>query len=90
MKLALTVDLLNSASPENPLLFAKSVMQKYRNEAGEYRCTTETKRSIISDNLEKSTHAIQFDHCTLDLDVISDTRISKSLIQGFNLHEKLS
>ena len=89
IKLALTVDLLNSPNSESPLNSAKSVMEKYRNEAGDYQSTSITHRAKLSDYLEQSTHAIKFDNCTLDLNLIEDNRASKSLLQGFDLHENL-
>ena len=86
LKLALTVGLINSTTSDNPLKSAQSLMEKYQTEAGKYQGTIETSRTQLNDNLEKSTHALKFDNCTLDVDLISDSRASKSLIQGFNLH----
>ena len=90
IKLALTVDLLNEPDVENPLHSAKNVMHKYQSEAGNYRGTSLTNRTQLNENLEKSTHALLFDNCTLDINLISDRRATKSLIQGFDLHENLS
>lgn len=90
IKLALTVDLLNSPIGDNPIHFAKSALEKFGHEAGGYQSTSETKRLRINDKLEHSTYAIKFDNCTLDLVLVSDFGKSNSTIQGFDLHENYS
>lgn len=86
IKLALTVGLINSPTSDNPLNSAKALMEDYQKEAGTYQGTFETSRTPLNDNLEKISHALKFEKCTLDVDVIADTRGTKSSIQKFDLH----
>lgn len=90
MKLALTIDLMNSPKTGNPLNFARSAMNQFKTEAGHYKGTVETQRLNISSDLIKSTHALMFENCTLDVDVISDQNGSRELIQSFELHENVT
>ena len=90
IKLALTVDLMNAPGPENPLITARSAMSRFEPEAGSFKGFVEKFRSKISDNLEQSTQALVFENCTIDLNLISDQRGAKELIQGFNIYENLS
>lgn len=87
IKLALTVELINSPNTEHPLNSAKTFMEKYETETGSYQGSSVIEKTQLSDNLEKSTHKLRFDNCTLDLNLISDNRACKSLLQSFDLHK---
>ncbi len=90
MKLALTVDLMNRPPSQNPVSYAKLAMGNFSQEAGGFKRSFETKKSAISEEMESSSFDIQFEHCTLSLDLIRDRKTNKEFLQSFNLHENLS
>ncbi len=90
IKLALTVDLMNLPDSQNPVNYAKVAMDNYSNEAGGYKSSVETKKSAINEEIEWSSFDIQFEHCTLSLDLIRNRNTKKEFLQSFNLQENLS
>jgi hypothetical protein len=89
LKLSLTVDLMNLPHSQSPLLFACKVMMRHK-VAGKFKGVRQTGSSKIGDFFEKLTFALQFERCTLDLELVSDNRQHQQFIQGFNLTENFA
>lgn len=87
MKLALTVDLINKQASQKPILFARKAMGKFKNEVGNYRGLFEKGRTKISDAIERRSFTLQYDHCTLDLDLVMNRESNLQFVQGFNVTE---
>jgi hypothetical protein len=85
MKLALTVDLMNLSLPQNPLLMAQKVMQKFRSEAGKFKGIFLAEKSAINYSFEVQKAALQFERCTLNLNLVTDVKSQVQYIQGFDL-----
>lgn len=85
MKLALTVDLMNLPVSQNPLSIAKKAMDQFRGEAGRFKGLFLNSKFPIAKGFERQNIALQFENCTLDLDIVSGPQESAKYIQGFNL-----
>jgi len=85
MKLALTVELMNLGLPQNPLLMAQKVMHRFRSAAGKFKGLFLTEKSAINYSFERQMAALQFERCTLNLELVTDVKSQIQYIQGFDL-----
>lgn len=85
MKLALSVDLINLPSLEAPVLWVKNAMNRFSSETGDLTGFLETSAGNIRDGIESKTIELQYEHCTLDLELIRNSSTSKEYIKGFDL-----
>ena len=90
MKLSLTGELMNLNLPQNPLMMAQKAMQKFKDEVGKFTGLFFAEKSAINLNFERQTAALQFEHCTLNLELVTDKKNQVQYIQGFNLKPILS
>ena len=88
--MALTVDLLNLPKSQSPISFARQAMSNYKDETGGFQGLFETEKSALTDDKELNSFALQFEHCTLSLDLIKDRKTKKEFLKGFNIYENLS
>ncbi len=84
MKLELTVKLLNSGMRENLLSFIQELMQGFK-EAGNFLGLSLKDNSELNPSHIKQTYAIQFENCTLDVDLVSNAATRNQYVQGFQL-----
>ena len=85
IKLELTVDLLNQQNSQKPIRFAKRAMGKFKNQVGNYMGLLEKGTTKISDAIERRSFALQFEYCTLDLDLVTNRESNIQFVQGFNV-----
>jgi hypothetical protein len=90
MKLSLTVDLMNLSSTQSPLPTIKSAMEQFKAETGGFKRLFRKNREVLANGLESQTYAMQYENCTLDLDLITDLVSDQQIVQGFTLTENLS
>ena len=90
MKLSLTVDLMNLSNSQSPLPIIQSAMEKFKAETGGFKRLLRKNREVLANGLEAQTYAMQFENCTLDLDLINDRTTDQQIVQGFKLTEHLS
>lgn len=90
IKLALTVDLLNHLTSDDPVNMAQETMESFCNEIGGYNGIVETENVLIDEKMELSTFDMLYDNCTLSLEVVRNKNTNKEILQGFNLHENFS
>lgn len=88
IKLALTIDLLNHPDSHGVVHFAKEKMVSYKAEIGDFQEVMETGTSHLGENMEMRSVALQFEHATLNLEVVEDNRKNKEYLQKFTLSEK--
>ncbi len=85
MKLALTVDFMNSSLSQSPVSFAEKAMLKFGNDAGHLTGTAEGKKSALGKSLVKQHIMLLYENCTLDLVLVKDNLHNSQFVQGFNL-----
>ncbi|HHM21343.1 MAG TPA: hypothetical protein ENJ20_04900 [Bacteroidetes bacterium] len=87
IKLELTVDLMNLPRSHNPVSFAKEKMDRFSAETGVFKGLVETNTTRINNNIRYRTLALQFERCTLNLDLVEDEANNEEYLQNFNLFE---
>ena len=84
IKLALTVDLLNSNNQNNILNNIRELMSTFK-EVGAYIGAQLIGKDLLSPAIIRQSYAIQFEHCILDLDLVANPHTNSQHVQGFNL-----
>lgn len=90
MKLALTVDLMNLPGELTPIASLQHSLSRFEDETGSYKGCKEIETSKIEVGIESKTIALQFEHVTLDLDLITNKHSSEQLVKGFDLKENFA
>ncbi len=85
IKLALSVGLMNSNSGNNILPVIKEQMCAFKDEVGNFLGLTEVNNNRLNRNHIKHTYELQFENCTLDVDLVSNPRTKTQVVQGFQL-----
>ena len=89
IKLELTVDLLNLPDSRSPINFVKEKMDCYKSKIGDFQGVSETAKSTIGKNIEMKSLALQFEHATLNMDVVEDYERNEEYLQNFTLFENI-
>ncbi|MBR9921314.1 MAG: hypothetical protein GYB31_10785 [Bacteroidetes bacterium] len=89
IKLDLTVALLNNASGSNAQKIAKDRLKGYT-EVGKFLQTRVVRKKRYDENFIERSYAIQFEHCTLNLDILSNRKDLYQVVNGFQLTNKLA
>ncbi len=84
IKLALSVGLMN-ANSGNILAVIKDQMCVFKDEVGNFLGLTEVNNNRLNRNHIKHTYKLQFEHCTLDVDLVSNPSTKTQVVQGFQL-----
>ncbi len=84
IKLELSVNLINNGERKNILDTMKEVMAGFK-EVGAFIGQHLTRKAKLDVMHEKESYAIQFENCTLDVDLVSDSQKEFQFVQGFNL-----
>lgn len=85
VKLALTVDLLNTKSRENLLNLVKEKMLNFRQEVGKLIEQTLIKKSPLVNGHIKQSYIIKYENCTLDIDLITNPNDRNQYVYTFEL-----
>lgn len=85
VKLALTVGLLNSSSQQNALQAVKDLMLGFKDEVGAFLGLSRINNARLNPNHVQETYAIQFENCTLDVDLVFNPVTKTQIVQGFQL-----
>lgn len=84
IKIALTVGLLNNES-NNALQTVKEMMLGFKEEVGNFLGLSMTNKSRLNHDHILQTYAIQYEHCRLDVNLVSNPRTHTEVVQGFQL-----
>ena len=84
IKLALAVGLMNS-SPNNIPNAIKDLMLGFK-DVGAFLGLKVIKNQRLNPALVKETYAIQFENCTVDVNLVSNPMTQSQEVQGFQLH----
>jgi hypothetical protein len=85
VNLALTVGLLNSNGQQNALQAVKELMSGFKDEVGAFLGLSRINNARLNQNHVKETYAIQFENCTLDVDLVFNPFTQTQVVQGFHL-----
>jgi len=86
LKLALAVDLINLGKENNLLDLVQEIMLGFK-EVGKFLGLDNTKNSLLNANHVKESFSLQFENCTLDLDLVSNPQTKSQTIQNFNIRK---
>ncbi len=84
IKLALSVGLMNTESG-NILQVIKEQMCTFKGEVGNFLGLTEVNNNRLNRNNIQHTYAMQFENCTLNVDLVLNPRTKTQVVQGFQL-----
>ena len=84
IKLDLTVKLLNGSNNTNILQKVQDSMASWNAEVGRFKGMQLAEDFGLNSNLTKRTYAMQYDNCTLSVDVVHNQRTSNQYINGFS------
>lgn len=86
IKLALTIKLINSNYRKSSALIAvKELMKEFKEDVGAFLGFKELKRSNLDRQHTRSIYSIQFENCTLHLDLVMNIFTKNQYISGFQL-----
>ena len=86
IKLALTVDLINSSPTNNIPGFIKEAMLRFK-EVGSFLGFRQIAKSVINKTHIKDIYAFHFENCRLDVEMISNPITRSQYVQGFELNK---
>ncbi len=85
IKLELAVNLINEGNTSNLLDKIKGIMASFKEEVGNFLGLKVIKKSKINTFHEKESYAIEFENCTLDVELLNDQTTSSQYVQSFDL-----
>lgn len=86
IKLALTVRLINSNHINKSALSAvKELMKEFKGEVGAYLDAKIIRKGALDQKHERSIYVVQFENCTLNLDLIMNVFTKNQYVNGFQL-----
>jgi len=90
MKLALTVGLLNRKTGEgNTLQLVKRLMNKFRSDVGGFLGMRQLEEQILNRSHTLQSFALDFEHYTLNLDIVNNRRQYRVHQQAGILHSNI-
>ncbi len=84
IKLALTVGLLNSDQPNNAIGLAQELMSGFQ-EVGNFLGLARVQDDQLNAANVQETYAIQYENCTLNLDLVRNSQTERQYVQGFKI-----
>lgn len=84
MKLDLTVALMNAGKRSNLLNLIKDIMLTFK-EVGAYIGLRELNKFKLNPAHEKQTYVIQFENCTLDVELVANSMSRNQYVHGFQI-----
>ncbi len=81
---ALTVGLLNRRNANNGIDLVKELMMNLK-EAGDFIGSQLKEKMTLNASHQMETHALKFENCTLDVELVRNPQTKRQSIQGFQL-----
>lgn len=85
IKIALTVGLMNIDPQGNAVQLVRDMVSDFK-EAGAFLGLRRIKAADINPSHISETYALQFEHCTVALDLVSNPNTHNQFVQGFRLN----
>ena len=86
IKMALTIGLMKNADSANLIQTLKDMMQNFREEIGTFLGQQELAIRSLNANHVQHSYAIQFERCTLNVDLINNPHTNVQVVKSFNVH----
>lgn len=83
--MALTAGLINRNSAANPLAAIKELMTNLADDAGRFLGLNNTGNSPLGNNAIRETFVLQYENCTLDVELVSNPLSKHATIRRFDL-----
>ncbi|MCB0637622.1 MAG: hypothetical protein KDC54_13425 [Lewinella sp.] len=83
IKLALTAGLINRNTNGNALLSVKELMNQFGDDVGTFLGLTPQSRATLDSQTIRETYALQYERCTLNVNLVSHPAANRQTIQGF-------
>ena len=84
IKLALTAGLINKSTGNNALAAVKDLMNNFADDAGRFIGLTPLSNRTMGATV-KERYALRYEHCTLNVDLLSYPQANHQMVQGFQL-----
>lgn len=85
VKLALTVGLINKCAKCSPIQAVKDVMSATK-EVGSFIKSSIVSQRPLDSNNQASVYALEFENCTLNLDLVVNRHTRNQYVNGFQLN----
>lgn len=89
INLALAVALLDFDTQCNPLVKAKIVLRQFQKEIGHFRGLVLSNREQLSPVFDTQQALMNFDHCTIALELVTNLRNQRQYISNVKLRSPL-
>jgi len=86
IKLDLTLSLLNKSFDNDVVNSITAFMADLQEEVGSFIDSQLVQQAGIDDTFERQTYAIQYENCTLNVDVVYNKNSSYQYLRSFNLN----
>jgi len=86
IKLDLTLNLLNKSFDSNVVDSITTFMASLHDEVGNFVSSQLVRQAGIDKTFEQQTYAIQYENCTLNVDVVYNKNSSYQYLRSFNLN----
>lgn len=83
--MALTVGLMKNRDNSNSLQSLKDMMQNFGGEVGNFLGLQELSQQHLNASHIQSRYMLQFERCTLNVDLVANHRTQTQVIKSFNL-----
>lgn len=85
IKLALTAGLINRNTNGNALQAVTELMTNFADEVGAFLGLTPVGHSSLDRNAIRERYALQYENCTLNVELVSNPKAQRQTIQRFQL-----
>lgn len=83
--MALTVGLLKQNDSGSALYTVRDILQNFSDEVGAFLGLQEVGSQPLNSNIRQRTYALQFERCTLNVDLIANQRTQTQEVKSFHL-----
>lgn len=84
IKLALTAGLINKSSKDDALTDIKDLMRGFAEDVGHFVGLRSLSNRAFGSSVQER-YALQYENCTLDIDLISYPKVNQQVIQNFKV-----
>lgn len=83
--MALTVGLVKNRETNHSLQTLKDLMSNFREDVGAFLGWQQVGQQTLNANHVQQRYALQFERCTLNVDLVANSRTHTQVVRSFNL-----